>query len=149
MVNTCQPITINPIPNYTTMPHTNSSVARLEQTIKALRGPEGCPWDRRQTTTTMVKYLQSEFAELLEAIENNDLDNLREELGDMLFLIIMISTINDEQGNFSFKQVAEGVTDKLIRRHPHVFAGLKITDEEELRAMWKRIKAEEKSGKFN
>lgn len=119
----------------------------LITTVQELRGENGCPWDKRQTTTSLVKYLQSEFAELLTAIDNGDTENLQEELGDLLFLIVMIAQINHEEGNFSIDQVLTGVTEKLIRRHPHVFAGVTISSEQELQEQWQRIKSMEKSKK--
>lgn len=126
----------------------NTLFFRLTTTVQELRSENGCPWDKRQTTTSLVKYLQSEFAELLTAIENRDTENLCEELGDLLFLIVMVSQINKEEGTFSIEQVLEGVTEKLIRRHPHVFAGVKISNEQELQEQWRKIKALEKSEKY-
>lgn len=128
-----------------TMSDLNKKFSKLTETVMELRSEHGCPWDKRQTTTSLVKYLKSEFAELLAAIENNDSENLCEELGDLLFLIIMTSEINSETGTFNIGEVIEGVTQKLIRRHPHVFAGKTIMSEHELREQWERIKAEEKS----
>jgi len=95
----------------------------------------------------MVKYLHSEFDELVEAIDKKDTENICEELGDLLFILVMISEINSERGNFTLDQVITGITEKLIRRHPHVFAGVEITDEDELKEQWQKIKAEEKSKK--
>ena len=120
----------------------------LVSTVKELRAPGGCPWDRRQTTDSLVKYLQSEFTELLEAIEKKDNANICEELGDMLFLIVMISQINSESEIFTIDDVISGIDRKLVRRHPHVFAGVEISSEEELRAQWERIKAAEKAQKL-
>jgi MazG family protein len=125
----------------------NTHFFHLTTTVQELRGENGCPWDKRQTTTSLVKYLRSEFAELLTAIENGDTENLCEELGDLLFLIVMIAQINHEEGKFSIEEVLSGVTEKLIRRHPHVFAGVKIANEQELQEQWQRIKTLEKSKK--
>ncbi len=116
----------------------------LLDTINTLRGKQGCPWDRKQTCTTLTKYLQSECDELLEAIKNDDHDNIREELGDVLYLLIMIADINKDQGLFEFKDVIESINSKLIRRHPHVFAGQPYENEEQLAAQWQAIKAKEK-----
>lgn len=124
-----------------------SSFSHLVSTIKELRSESGCPWDKRQTTRSMTKYLRSEFDELINAIENDDLENICEELGDLLFILVMIAEINTEDENFTLDQVLCGITDKLIRRHPHVFAGADISSEEELREQWQRIKAAEKSKK--
>lgn len=131
------------------MYHINSHFSHLIETIEALRSEKnGCPWDRRQTTSSLVKYLQAEFDELLEAIAREDHDNLCEELGDLLFLVVMVATINQEQAHFTIADVVKGITEKLIRRHPHVFAGSQITDEEQLREQWQRIKAMEKKKKL-
>lgn len=121
---------------------------RLTETVKTLRGENGCPWDKRQTTNSLVKYLRSEFDELLLAIENEDTENLCEELGDLLFIIVMIAEIHSEGGKFSISQVLDGITEKLIRRHPHVFAGEQVSSEQELQEQWQRIKALEKSKKL-
>ncbi len=126
----------------------NTLFLDLASTVKQLRSPEGCPWDKRQTTASLVKYLHSEFSELLEAIENNDAENICEELGDLLFLIVMVAQINSESGTFDISQVVKGIDQKLIRRHPHVFAGVKISSEQELREQWEKIKAAEKSQKL-
>jgi len=116
----------------------------LLDTIYTLRGDQGCPWDRKQTCTSLTKYLQSECEELLAAINNDDHDNIREELGDVLYLLIMIADINKDLGLFEFKDVIESINAKLIRRHPHVFAGQKYENEEQLAAQWQAIKAKEK-----
>lgn len=130
------------------MSDSNTLFLDLASTVKQLRSPEGCPWDKRQTTASLVKYLHSEFSELLEAIENNDAENICEELGDLLFLIVMVAQINSESGTFDISQVVKGIDQKLIRRHPHVFAGVKISSEQELREQWEKIKAAEKSQKL-
>lgn len=129
------------------MCHENTRFAYLLNTIRTLRGEKGCPWDKRQTTQSMLKYLHAEVDELVTAISNDDTANTAEELGDLLFIVVMMAQINEESGRFSIDEVLTSINDKLIRRHPHVFAGLEITDEEELRMQWRRIKAEEKAGK--
>lgn len=129
------------------MYHSEPLFLRLTETIKTLRGENGCPWDKRQTTRSLVKYLRSEFDELLLAIENEDTENLCEELGDLLFIIVLIAEINSEAGKFSINQVLDGITEKLIRRHPHVFAGVQVSSEQELQEQWQRIKELEKSKK--
>ncbi len=121
-----------------------NDITTLQQTIAKLRGEDGCPWDRKQTAQTLVKYIRNETEELIAAIENKDKENICEELGDVLYLICMITAINEEQGNFTFPQVVQGINEKLIRRHPHVFAGTRYKDEEELARQWEAIKAEEK-----
>lgn len=116
----------------------------LLDTINTLRGEQGCPWDRKQTCASLTKYLQSECEELLAAIKNDDHDNICEELGDVLYLLIMIADINKDMGSFEFKDVIESINAKLIRRHPHVFAGQTYENEEQLTAQWQAIKAKEK-----
>ena len=116
----------------------------LLDTINTLRSEQGCPWDRKQTCTSLTKYLQSECEELLAAIKNDDHANICEELGDVLYLLIMIADINKDLGLFEFKDVIESINAKLIRRHPHVFAGQTYENEEQLTAQWQAIKAKEK-----
>jgi tetrapyrrole methylase family protein / MazG family protein len=129
------------------MRNSEQAFRKLVDIIKKLRGENGCPWDKRQTIASLTKYLQEEFDELLMAIANNDLDNLCEEAGDMLFLILMLAEINSEKKVFEITDVFDTINEKLIRRHPHVFAGVQIEDEEALRKQWQAIKAEEKSKK--
>ncbi len=126
----------------------STTLVELIETIKLLRGEQGCPWDKKQTTESLRKYLIEEFAEILEAIDNHDLQNLSEELGDFLYLIVMISDINESNGTFSLVDVIRGINDKLIRRHPHVFSGAVVKDEKELRNQWNKIKAAEKAEKL-
>lgn len=119
-------------------------LAALQKTITSLRGEGGCPWDKKQTAKTLVKYIRNETEELIEAIEKEDTENVCEELGDVLFLVCMVSTINEEQRNFTFNDVVKTVNEKLIRRHPHVFADTTYKSDEELEKQWEAIKAEEK-----
>jgi len=120
----------------------------LIETVKTLRGEKGCPWDKKQTIDSLRKYLVEEFGEILQAIDNKDNLNLCEELGDFLYLIVMISEINEENGNFSLEDIIGGINEKLIRRHPHVFSGTPIEDEAALRKQWDKIKAAEKAEKI-
>ncbi|WP_163336644.1 MazG nucleotide pyrophosphohydrolase domain-containing protein [Desulfopila sp. IMCC35008] len=129
------------------MSYKKANLEDLVTTVKTLRGPDGCPWDRRQSTESMVKYLDSEYNELLEAISNRDTDNICEEIGDLLFTLVMIAEIEEENGNFTLHTVLHNINKKLIRRHPHVFAGVEISSEQELREQWEKIKALEKSKK--
>ncbi len=129
------------------MKDTAEQFEALLHTVRVLRGQNGCPWDKKQTTGSLKEYLIEEFEEILEAIENSDLANLCEELGDFLYLIVMIAEINREKEAFSLQSVLEGVNEKLIRRHPHVFSGTTIADETALRKQWEQIKATEKGKK--
>ncbi len=131
------------------MSHTNDFFAELLHTIKELLGEKGCPWDKRQTNDSLRKHLISEMDELIQAINKGDHENMCEELGDLLYLILMLSEINDRAGLFTLDTVLQAVNRKLIRRHPHVFADAVVTSDEELRAQWLAIKAQEKSEKLN
>lgn len=126
------------------MTNCNLGLPELVSTIKTLRGIDGCPWDKRQSSSSLLKHLKSECEELVVAIQNDDHVNICEELGDLLYLIIMISEIHNDHGDFKLSDVIRKINEKLIRRHPHVFAGLPYENEEQLAAQWKAIKAEEK-----
>jgi len=117
----------------------------LLNTIKSLRGEKGCPWDKKQTSLSLIQHLQSESAELIEAVEREDKDNICEELGDLLYLIIMYAEIHNSIREFDLRDVVENINRKLIRRHPHVFEGKPYKDEEELKKQWQTIKQQEKN----
>jgi tetrapyrrole methylase family protein/MazG family protein len=125
----------------------SSALANLSATIQTLRSDHGCPWDRQQTPLSLKKHVEEECAELLAAINNNDHENILEELGDLLYLLMMITQMHQEHGHFDFAQVVEGINAKLIRRHPHVFAGQTYENDEQLRAQWQAIKDQEKREK--
>jgi tetrapyrrole methylase family protein / MazG family protein len=108
--------------------------------IKKLRAPDGCPWDRKQTPTSLRGDLLEEAYECIDAINNRDNENLREELGDLFLLTTMISYIEEQEGAFTVAEVLSGVTNKLIRRHPHVFADAKASNAEEVITQWDAIK---------
>ena len=110
----------------------------LRSLCRALRAPEGCAWDRAQTAQTLTPYLLEETHELLEAIASGDDRASAEELGDLLYLIVFLITIAEEEGRFGFEDVAGGIIAKLVRRHPHVFAGAPQS-----RAAWEEIKRAE------
>ena len=95
----------------------------LKQIMKTLRAEDGCPWDRAQDHDTLKKHLVEECAEVLEAIDAHDTENLCEELGDVLFQVMFHSEIEAEQGNFTVDDVVNGICEKMIRRHPRVFGG--------------------------
>ncbi len=121
-------------------------VERLVQVMDQLRSPGGCPWDAEQTHQSLANYLLEETYEALEAMDSGDLVDLREELGDLLLQIVFHARIAQEQDkNFDLNSIAQGVVDKLIRRHPHVFDGLEINSTEELEVNWANIKSSEKS----
>ncbi len=108
--------------------------------IKTLRGPEGCPWDRKQTAKSLAPNLIEESYELVEAIDNNDIENVREEIGDIFLVAGMIAHINAETNRFSLADVISEVSEKLVRRHPHVFGDVKKDNPEEVIELWNHIK---------
>ena len=110
-----------------------------------LRKPGGCPWDAEQTHESLARYLLEETYEALEAMDQGDLVSLREELGDLLLQVVFHARIAQEiEPDFSLDAIAQGVVDKLVRRHPHVFSDLVVTTNEELEANWAKIKETEK-----
>jgi nucleoside triphosphate diphosphatase len=120
-------------------------VSRLTEIMAALRTPEtGCPWDLEQTFATIVPYTLEEAYEVADAIERDDVANLREELGDLLLQVVFHARMAEEQGRFDFGDVVDAITRKLIRRHPHVFGDARDLSSDEVKALWGRIKAEEK-----
>lgn len=120
------------------------AIARLVAVMARLRAPDGCPWDREQDLMSLRPYLIEETYELLEAIEAGDVEAHREELGDVLLQVVFQAQIRQEEGRFGLAEVAQGIADKLIRRHPHVFEGVKVQGPEDLHRRWAEIKAEEK-----
>jgi XTP/dITP diphosphohydrolase len=123
----------------------NSPVEQLVQVMDQLRSPGGCPWDAEQTHESLARYLLEETYEALEAMDQGDLGSLREELGDLLLQVVFHARIAQEtDSTFSLDAIAQGVVDKLVRRHPHVFTDLVVSSNEELEANWAKIKEEEK-----
>ena len=127
-----------------------NAIDELLQVMRDLRDPDnGCPWDIRQTSASIAPYTLDETHELLDAIERDDTDNLKEELGDLLFNIVFHARIAEEKGQFSFDDVARGITEKMLRRHPHVFGEdrhLELSDEH-LSERWQALKNAEKAGR--
>ena len=117
------------------------------EVIAKLRSEHGCPWDRVQTFESMKQYLANETQEVYEAVDKKDMANLCEELGDVLFQVVMYSQMASEIGAFTIEDVVDGVCEKMIRRHPHVFGDVKVNSAEEGLALWKAIKEEEKASK--
>lgn len=117
---------------------------RLVEVMVILRAPDGCPWDREQTHSTLARHLLEETYEVLEAIDGNDLDALREELGDLVLQVVFHSEIAFEEGAFTMADVLDEVRAKLVRRHPHVFGDTEVEGAEHVLANWERMKREEK-----
>lgn len=122
-----------------------ASLARLVEITRELRAK--CPWDRQQTHQSLAKYAVEETYELVDAITSGDDDDLIGELGDVLFQVVLHSALAEEDGRFSLAEVAATIAEKMIRRHPHVFAGLVVDGAEELRANWEAIKALERGNR--
>ncbi|OQP03474.1 nucleoside triphosphate pyrophosphohydrolase [Geobacillus sp. 44B] len=116
----------------------------LRRVIATLRGPNGCPWDRKQTHASLKRYLLEETYELFEAIDDHDDDHMIEELGDVLLQVMLHAQIGEDEGMFSIDDVIRGITEKMIRRHPHVFGNVTVESAEQVVENWQRIKEKEK-----
>jgi tetrapyrrole methylase family protein/MazG family protein len=117
---------------------------KLVKIIEKLRAPDGCPWDREQTLYSLRDQLIEETFELVEAIDNKDIENIKEELGDLLLHVIMHSVIAAEDNLFTLTDVMKTISEKLIRRHPHVFGGEKTDSVDDVLVNWEKIKSKEK-----
>ena len=113
--------------------------------VEKLRSPEGCPWDRDQTASSLKRYLLEEAQETIEAIDDNDPDHIKEELGDLLYLIVLLAQINKDNNLFDIGAVIDTISKKMRRRHPHVFEDKITGSAEELRQQWLKIKSKEKA----
>src|SRR5512135_1826475 len=118
--------------------------AELVRIMERLRGPGGCPWDREQTHESIKPYVIEEAYEVAEAIEDGDMAELRAELGDLLLQIVFHAEMASERDLFTVEDVVRGVTEKMIRRHPHVFSDTEVKNSAEVLRNWARIKAEER-----
>jgi len=121
-----------------------ASVAAVSRIADRLRAADGCPWDREQTHASLRPHLLEEAYETLEALDSGDLERLRDELGDLLFQVAIHAQLAHEEGAFDLADVARGLGEKLVRRHPHVFEGVAI-EGGDLLAQWERIKREERA----
>ena len=128
-------------------PKTLNTFASLLQVISDLRGPEGCPWDREQTHQTLSPYAIEEVHEMVEAIEAGNDAHICEELGDVLFQVVLHAELAKERGAFNISDVIESIVSKIIRRHPHVFSDVKVNSSEEVIQNWDEIKKLEKKNK--
>ena len=124
------------------------NIQKLIEVIKHLRSPEGCPWDREQTHISLKPMLVEETAELLDAIDAEDDENIREELGDVLMHVIFHSLIAEDEKRFTFSDVVNEIADKMERRHPHIFGSVdRIAEADQVVKLWKEVKAKEKAAK--
>lgn len=121
----------------------------LVELMQHMRSTEGCPWDRQQTIESFKEHFSNEADEVIAAIKANDIENLKEELGDLLWNILFISQIAKEDELFDIHDVMKEVQDKIIRRHPHVFGDKKAKTPQEVLKHWHKSKQEEKKAKFN
>ncbi len=134
------------VPSGQASPASLASLAELIAVVDRLRDPEGgCPWDLEQTHASLVPYVLEEAHEVADAIRHGDDDHLAEELGDLLLQVVLHARIASEQGRFDLESVVRGIRDKLIRRHPHVFAGADAADSAAVRRSWEAIKAAERA----
>lgn len=131
------------------VPSNLRQIESLVEIVSCLRGPDGCPWDKEQTHESLTQYAIEETHELVEAIERQEDHSkdqkIKEELGDVLFQVILHSQLASERGAFTLEDVIASISEKLVRRHPHVFAGTTVTDSAEVIRNWEEIKKLEKS----
>ena len=128
-----------------------TEIERLKSIVQTLRSEQGCAWDREQTHESLKPPCMEEAAEVICGINilhaTGDATNLKEELGDLLLQVVFHAVIAEEEGLFSLDDVVKYVSDKMVRRHPHVFAGVRYASDEERNAAWAAIKAAEKEGR--
>lgn len=124
---------------------TLAALQELIEVVAKLRDPDGgCPWDLAQTPQTLKQYVIEEAYEVVDAIKSEDKNHIAEELGDLLLQVVLQAQIFQEYGDFSLKEVAQGISQKLIRRHPHVFGDVSVRNVDEVHQNWEQIKAAEK-----
>ena len=130
------------------MENQDESLGALQELIEVvakLRSPDGgCPWDLAQTAETLMPYVIEEAYEVVDAIKGGDKEAIAEELGDLLLQVVLQAQIASESGQFSLKEITQGISQKLIRRHPHVFGDVSVASVDEVRQNWEQIKAAEK-----
>ncbi|AFY69808.1 MazG family protein [Thalassoporum mexicanum PCC 7367] len=125
--------------------HSLPALQHLLDVVAKLRSPDGgCPWDLAQTPETLIPYVIEEAYEVVDAIRSQDTAAIQEELGDLLLQVVLQAQVAQDYGQFSIAEVAEGIAEKLIRRHPHVFGDLEVANTEEISRNWEQIKAAEK-----
>ena len=127
--------------------HYSADADSLMRVLRRLRSPEGCPWDRKQTRSSLVKHLESECGELIDAIDHNDPPHICEELGDVLMNLFFQVTIAEENGEFTLEDVWREIVDKMIRRHVHVFGDARAENADDVVKLWEQVKAGERLGR--
>lgn len=128
-------------------PQDLNTISSLLQVVQDLRGPEGCPWDKEQTHMSLAPYAIEETFEMVEALESSSDPDFCEELGDVLFQVVLHSQLAQERKAFTFTDVVQSITEKIVRRHPHVFANLQVSGIDEVFKNWDDIKTAEKKSK--
>lgn len=132
------------------IPSNLRQIESLVEIVSSLRGPDGCPWDKEQTHESLTQYAIEETHELVEALEHPEGaqkdQKMKEELGDVLFQVVLHAQLASERGAFTLNDVIASISEKLVRRHPHVFAGVAVTDSAEVVRNWESIKKQEKAG---
>lgn len=128
-------------------PDNSRLFASLVKVVEALRGPNGCPWDKEQTHQTLTRYAIEETHELVEAIDHKNDPEIKEELGDVLLQVVLNSEIARQRGAFDIEDVIEGICKKMVSRHPHVFGDAEVNDSGEVLQKWQELKAQEKASK--
>lgn len=121
-----------------------ASMEAFAEIVAHLRAPDGCPWDQKQTLQSLRPHLLEEAYEVLDTLDNENTTDLREELGDLLLMIFMLTQIASDEGEFNLTQVVEGIHTKIVRRHPHVFGDVELSDEAGVLAQWEKLKAAER-----
>ena len=121
-----------------------TEMERLVEIMKELRGPDGCPWDKKQDYYSLQPYILEEAYEVVETLQQDDINSLKEELGDLLLQVVFQAQIGNECGDFDLAEIITLIGDKLIRRHPHVFADKEIDQVSEVMSTWEDIKKKEK-----
>lgn len=117
--------------------------AELVKIVAKLRGPDGCPWDREQSRESLKPYLVEEFYEVIDALDEDDPESVKEELGDLLFQIILQSQLYHEEGKFDVGEVVDGIARKMVSRHPHVFGDKELETSEDVKEWWEEKKKRE------
>jgi MazG family protein len=129
------------------MSESENQLERLLEIMRRLRGPGGCPWDQKQSSDSIKMYAIEEAYEVVEAIESGSVSALEEELGDLLLQVVFHAQMQSEAGGFDFEDVARGISEKLVRRHPHVFGNKAVSGSDEVLTNWDAIKRQEKAAK--
>jgi tetrapyrrole methylase family protein/MazG family protein/ATP diphosphatase len=133
------PVVVPPLPE-----QRGEAYVRLVEIMQRLLASDGCPWDREQSPATLRKYVLEEACEVIDAIDSGDRESLREELGDLLLQVVFLGELMRKEGAFGPDDIVQAIADKLVRRHPHVFADTKVSGADQVLVNWERIKATEK-----